>query len=223
MTGPPPTPTAPRGRDAMTALLQNGRRPVPDMTARILDAAAALYLERGRTETTLSAIAQRAGVSRPSVYKHLGDADGVAHALIDRELARFFERIGEVLLARPTLRDRLVEGLAFTVEYARGHVLLQRMLELEPDLVVTAFTLRGGDVLRRAVDLLAPELERATDHGEVVGIAPDVAAEWVARIAVSLVLTPSVTRDLEDPEELRRYLESLLVGGLVTREPSRSR
>jgi AcrR family transcriptional regulator len=196
---------------------------VPDMTARILDAAAVLYVERGRSETTLSAIAQRAGVSRPSVYKHLGDADGVAHALIDRELARFFEQVGAVLFAQPTLRDRLVEGLAFTVEYARGHVLLQRMLELEPDLVVTAFTLRGGDVLRRAVDLLAPELERAADDGEVVGIAPDVAAEWVARIAVSLVLTPSVTRDLEDPAELRRYLESLLVGGLVTREPSTSR
>jgi AcrR family transcriptional regulator len=221
MTGPRPSPTRPR--DAMTALLENGRRPVPDMTARILDAAAALYLERGRSGTTLSAIAQRAGVSRPSVYKHLGDADGVAHALIDRELGRFFEQVGPVLFAQPTLRDRLVEGLAFTVEHARDHALLQRMLELEPDLVVTAFTLRAGDVLRRAVDLLAPELERAADDGEVVGIAPDVAAEWVARIAVSLVLTPSVTRDLEDPAELRRYLESLLVGGLVTREPSRSR
>jgi AcrR family transcriptional regulator len=223
MTGSRPIPSPPRRRAAMAALLENGRRPVPDMTARILDAAGALYLERGRSETTLSAIAQRAGVSRPSVYKHLGDADGVAHALIDRELARFFEEVSAVLSAQPSLRDRLVEGLAFTVEYARGHALLQRMLELEPDLVVTAFTLRGGDVLRRAVGLLAPELERAADDGEVVGIAPDVAAEWVARIALSLVLTPSVTRDLDDPVELRRYLESLLVGGLVTRAPSTSR
>jgi AcrR family transcriptional regulator len=187
------------------------------MTGRILDAAAGLYLERGRSETTLSAIAQRAGVSRPSVYKHLGDADDVAHALIDRELARFFEAVGAVLVAQATLRDRLVEGLAFTVEYARDHALLRRMLELEPALVVTAFTLRGQEVLRRAVTLLAPELERAAEAGEVVGIAPDVAAEWVARVAVSLVLTPSVTRDLTDPVELRRYLESVLVGGLVPR------
>ena len=190
------------------------------MTGRILDAAAGLYLERGRTETTLSAIAQRAGVSRPSVYKHLGDADDVAHALIDRELARFFEAVGAVLVAQTNLRDRLVEGLTFTVEYARDHALLQRMLELEPALVVTAFTLRGQGVLRQAVALLVPELERAADTGEVVGIAPDVAAEWVARVAVSLVLTPSVTRDLTDPVELRRYLESVLVGGLVPREAS---
>jgi AcrR family transcriptional regulator len=213
------TPPAP----PMAARATNGSRPVTDMTTRILDAAAALYVERGRSETTLSAIAQRAGVSRPSVYKHLGDADGVAHALIDRELARFFEQVGALLLDQPTLRDRLVEGLAFTVEYARAHQLLQRMLALEPELVVTAFTLRGGDVLRRAVDLLGPELERATADGEVVGIAPDVAAEWVARVAISLVLTPSVTRDLEDPAELRGYLESLLVGGLVTREASPTR
>jgi AcrR family transcriptional regulator len=190
---------------------------VTEMTGRILDAAMELYLERGRAETTLSAIAQRAGVSRPSVYKHLGDADDVAHALIDREVARFFDEVGPVLFAQPTLRERLVEGLAFTVEYARAHTLLQRMLELEPALVVTAFTLRADAVLRQAVALLSPELERAADDGEVVGIPPDVAAEWVARVAISLVLTPSVTRDLTDPVELRRYLESVLVGGLVSR------
>jgi AcrR family transcriptional regulator len=210
---PPPT----GGRDTRDG---SGPRPVTDMTGRILDAAAGLYLERGRTETTLSAIAQRAGVSRPSVYKHLGGADDVAHALIDRELARFFEAVGGVLVAQPTLRDRLVEGLAFAVEYARDHALLQRLLELEPALVVTAFTLRGQEVLRQAVTLLVPELERAAEDGEVVGIAPDVAAEWVARVAVSLVLTPSVTRDLTDPVELRRYLESVLVGGLVPRATS---
>jgi AcrR family transcriptional regulator len=196
---------------------------VPDMTDRILDAAAALYLERGRSGTSLSAIAHRAGVSRPSVYKHLGDADGVAHALIDRELARFFDEVVSVLDAQPTVRDRLVEGLAFTVEYARRHELLQRMLELEPELVVTAFTIRAGDVLRRAVGLLAPELERAAADGEMVGIDPDVAAEWIARVAISLVLTPSVTRDLDDPAVLRHELAALLAGGLVSREAAHAR
>jgi AcrR family transcriptional regulator len=188
------------------------------MSERILDAAAELYLERGRSETTLSAVAHRAGVSRPSVYKHLGSVDDVAHALIGRELQRFFDAVTQVLAAQPTLRDRLVEGLAFTVEYARAHTLLQRLLELEPELVVTAFTLRAESVLRQAIALLSPELEQAADDRRLVHISPDVAAEWVARIAISLVLTPSVTRDLTDPVELRRYLESLLVGGLATEE-----
>jgi AcrR family transcriptional regulator len=188
------------------------------MSERILDAAAELYLERGRSETTLSAVAHRAGVSRPSVYKHLGSVDDVAHALIGRELQRFFDAVTQVLAAQPTLRDRLVEGLAFTVEYARAHTLLQRLLELEPELVVTAFTLRAESVLRQAIALLSPELEQAADDRRLVHISPDVAAEWVARIAISLVLTPSVTRDLTDPGELRRYLESLLVGGLATEE-----
>jgi AcrR family transcriptional regulator len=188
------------------------------MGQRILDAAEELYLERGRTETTLSAIAHRAGVSRPSVYKHLGSVDDVAHALIARELQRFFAAVTQVLAAQPTLRDRLVEGLAFTVEYARSHTLLQRLLELEPELVVTAFTLRAESVLRQAVALLGPELEQAADDRRLLNISPDVAAEWVARIAISLVLTPSVTRDLTEPAELRRYLGSLLVGGLATDE-----
>jgi AcrR family transcriptional regulator len=184
---------------------------------RILAAASALYLERGVGATTLSAVAQRAGVSRPTVYAHFGDAEAIAQVLIDAEITRFFEEVAEVIAAQPTLERRLVEGLAFAVEHAREHPLLQRMLALEPAAVLATFTVRAERVLHGAVALLAPELERAVDAGELHGIAPDVAAEWVGRIALSLILTPSVTRDLTDPEQLRRYLRSLLVGGLAPR------
>jgi AcrR family transcriptional regulator len=187
---------------------------------RILDAAEELYLDRGVAATTLSAVARRAGVSRPTVYKHFGDAQSLAGVLVDGHVAAYFELVAEVIEAQSSTRDRLVEGLAFTVEYALEHRLLQRLLLLEPEAVLTTFTTAAEPLLARAVALLEPELADAVERGEVRGIAPDVAAEWVARIALSLVLTPSVTRDLSDPAELRRYLTSLLVGGLgAAREP----
>ncbi len=193
--------------------------PAPDanapMAARILDAASALYIERGREGTTLSAIAERAGVSRPTVYKHLGDRTEVATALIDREVARFFTALIGVLAEHDRLDDRLVEGLAFAVEYARDDALLQRLLEIEPDRVVAAFTLRAEPVLERTVALPTAALAGGIEAGEVVGIDADVAAEWMGRIALSLILTPSVTRDLDDPDQLRGYLTSLLAGHLV--------
>lgn len=182
---------------------------------RIIDAAAELYLEHGVAGTTLSAVANRAGVSRPTVYKHVGDGQQLAAIVIEGEIDHFFDRLAEVLASQATVRDRLVEGLVFAVEYAREHALLQRLLLLEPHAVLTTFTTQAEPLLRRAIDLLEPELARAVEQGEIRGIDPDVAAEWVARLAISLVLTPSVTRDLTTPGELRRHLESLLVGGLV--------
>jgi AcrR family transcriptional regulator len=195
----------------------DGGAPDPAATrARILAAAEQLYLVHGVAATTLSAVAKRAGVSRPTVYKHFGDARNLAGVVIDRELSAFFEQLVETLAAHEGVREQLVEGLAFTLEYARGHELLQRLLELESETVLTALTTGATPVLERAIDLLEPELSAAAERGELAGSEPAVAAEWVARIGLSLVLTPSVTRDLSDGAELRSYVAPLVTGGLVT-------
>jgi AcrR family transcriptional regulator len=67
------------------------------VATRVLDAAYELYLERGLRETTLSAVAQRAGVSRPTVYKHVGDVAAVSGAVVARELERFFAEVARLL------------------------------------------------------------------------------------------------------------------------------
>lgn len=182
---------------------------------RILTAAEALYLERGVAATSLSAVAARAGVSRPTVYKHFGDRDDLAAVVIEGELTTFFERLAEVLERHAVVREQLVEALVFTVEYATGHRLLQRLLELESEAVLTTFTTNAGPVLARAIALLEPELVAAIERGEIEPTATDVAAEWVARMALSLVLTPSVARDVSDPAELRELVSALLVDGLL--------
>jgi len=40
-----------------------------------------------------------------------------------------------------------------------------------------------------------------------------LAAEWIMRILVSLVTMPSVTVDLKDPAQVRRYVEAHIVRG----------
>jgi AcrR family transcriptional regulator len=54
--------------------------------ARILDAASALYLERGVAGTTLAAIAARADVSRGTILHHFGGADGLLEAVAEQVL-----------------------------------------------------------------------------------------------------------------------------------------
>jgi AcrR family transcriptional regulator len=183
---------------------------VSGILPQLLDAALGLYLERGIHDTTLSAVAQRAGVSRPTVYKHLGDADAIADAVIERELAHFFAALVEVLAAQRPARERLVECVAFAVEYARSHPLVRRQLELEPGVILPVFTVEAQAVLHRAVDLIEPLVVTGIEERTLPDRDPRMQAEAAARLAISLVFSPSVTVELDDPVQLRRFVSVAL-------------
>lgn len=186
----------------------------PNIRERILDAAESCYLEIGPSKTLHRQIAERAGVSRPTVYKYAGDQDAVARALLDRELDRFFEAVEEVIESADTVRSRVVEALVFTVVYAREHALFQRLLRDEPHVVLPWLTTDATPVLRRVIDVAQPHLSEALRRQEIRKVRPDVVAEWMGRLAISLILTPSVSADLDRPVTLRRFVDDLFVAGL---------
>lgn len=183
------------------------------LAERLLDAALELYLERGVGDTTLSAVAGRAGVSRPTVYKHVGDVEALADAVIRREIDRFFIALGAVLTGGGPARARIVESVAFTVEHARSHPLLRRQLELEPALILPVFTVGAGAVLATAVDLVVPLARLAIEEGGLPDRDPAALAEVAARLAISLIFAPSPQLNVDDPDALRGFVGIALPGG----------
>ena len=183
---------------------------------RILDAAAASYVERGPSGTRHRTIAERAGVSRPTVYKYAGDQEAIARALLERELDRFFAAVAEVIARELSVRDRFVEALTFTVGYAAEHELFQRLLADQPEIVLPWLTTNSAPIIDRTVEVASPQLARAIDRGELRRVDPRVAAEWIARLAISLITTPSVTTDLTEPARLRRFVDDLFTVGLTS-------
>jgi AcrR family transcriptional regulator len=81
----------------------------------ILDATTDLLMETGHAkDVSIRAVAQRVGVTPPSIYLHFTDKD----ALLDAVCARYFERLDDVMqqVARdqPSTIDRLrAQGLAY--------------------------------------------------------------------------------------------------------------
>jgi hypothetical protein len=64
------------------------------------------------------------------------------------------------------------------------------------------------------VEFWVPFLETARDDGEVrADLDVRQASEWIMRILISLVTVPSAIVDLDDPEQLRRFIEAHLVRG----------
>jgi AcrR family transcriptional regulator len=65
--------------------------------ARILEAAIALFVERGYDRTSITAIAEGAGVSRATIFWHFGDKATLFQEAFRHMLVPFFEKFRESL------------------------------------------------------------------------------------------------------------------------------
>jgi AcrR family transcriptional regulator len=82
---------------------------------QLLDATKAIVDERGFHAASIEAVAREAGITRPVVYGHFGDLDGLLEALVERESARALAGLAEILPpvdpAEGDPRDALVAAL----------------------------------------------------------------------------------------------------------------
>jgi AcrR family transcriptional regulator len=87
---------------------------------RILTAATALFMEHGYAGTTISAVAERAEVSRATVFWHFSDKAGLFREAFSRLLAPFGDTIDQEI---PGLDPEkcLYRQLAMSEEFSREH------------------------------------------------------------------------------------------------------
>lgn len=193
--------------------------PPDGVRERILDAATQCLLESGLDARLHAAIAERAGLSRPTVYKHVGDQAAILDAVRDREIESFFTAAVPLLSRSTDLRAGLVDAVVFVVDYARRHTLLQKAMREHPELILPALTTESGPLIDRIDAMFADQLERAI---AAAGLAldPRVVVEWIYRIIVSLITTPSGP-PTETPPQLRDYIDGLVqLSGLVAITPA---
>lgn len=83
--------------------LAAGSRRKGERTAeRILDAAEALFAERGFDGATLRDVADRVGLRIPSLYNHFASKDSLYAAVLERGIGPVLEVLGEFVDARDT-------------------------------------------------------------------------------------------------------------------------
>jgi AcrR family transcriptional regulator len=156
--------------------------------AALLDAWGDLMRERGLESLTLAHVAKRAGVARNTVYGYFPDKHHLLLAYLEREVARFMDRLTEAIDAtvgaEARLRILIDEMLRyFAANRAAGH-----------DLAAVVGPEAFADVMRR-FDPVRKITHRVVHEGIHEGVFraldPDVAAELVGttmgafRVAVS--------------------------------------
>jgi AcrR family transcriptional regulator len=142
--------------------MQSVRNSKP-VEARILDAAAACMLANGVERTTLTDVARRARVSRPTIYRRWPD---IRYVLADLLTARIDRVLDEV----PTSgvgREAMVKRIVAVAEHLRRDEVVMSVLHNAPNMAMAYITERLGTSQQILIDALAHAIKLAQDEGSV--------------------------------------------------------
>ena len=183
---------------------------------RLIDAAEVCLRARGIRATTVSEVAEVAGVSRGWLYRHYPDKVSLLGAAIVRLNDAYWSEAHAVLEQIDGLDEQIAAGIRHgrTAYEDPGAILMKLRLE-EPD----EFAACAGAGIQGLVPDIAEFWTRylvsARDAGE---IHPDVdiaeAAEWVARVLISLATVPGQQLDPNDHRALLTHVRRYVMPGL---------
>ncbi|MGB3894765.1 TetR/AcrR family transcriptional regulator [Mycolicibacter sinensis] len=173
-----------------------------DVGERILNSAASCLLALGVERVTLAAIARRAGVSRPTVYRRWPDSRSVIAALLTARVAEAWTELAGPGTGREVLVMRIV---AVAARLRRDEVVMQ-VLHHAPDLAMVYITERMGASQRRLIDLVAAELADAQKTGSVRAGDPRQLAAMCLLITQSAIQSAQIVAPLLDEDALAAEL-----------------
>ncbi|BBX69030.1 TetR/AcrR family transcriptional regulator [Mycolicibacterium psychrotolerans] len=195
-----------------------GPRSVRD---RLIDAAEQCLTAKGIRATTVSEVAEVAGVSRGWLYRHFPDKSELLGAAIVRLNEAFWTESRTRLDAVTGLDQRIAVGVALARrESETPGALVLKLRQEEPEAFTACVGLGVRGLIPEIAAFWVPYVQAAVDSAE---IHPDTdcaeAAEWIARIMMSLATVPGEQCDLDDHASVLRHARRYIVAGLRT-EPA---
>lgn len=184
---------------------------------QILDAATELLLETGQAKAvSIRSVAQRVGVTPPSIYLHFADKD----ALLDAVCARYFEKLDEEMQRvaagqNSTIEVLRAQGLAY-VSFARQTPELYRLATMgegRPGSDVD-ITLNSSAFVHMRTSVEALMAEGIYPPGDATTRALEL---WTAAHGVAAMLISKPYLPWGDPEEFTdRVLRAVCTGHIVS-------
>jgi AcrR family transcriptional regulator len=135
---------------------------------QILDVTESIVETSGFHAVSIDRVAREAGITRPVVYTHFGDLDGLLNALVDRGNRGTLEALGRIVPREPGGRpdEVLLDSLRQFLETVRADPVTWRLALLPPE---------------SAPRLLADRIAR--DRANVVAALATVAEPWLPAAA----------------------------------------
>lgn len=176
---------------------------------KVLDAGERLLAERG-ADLTMEDVANEAGVTRTTVYRHVANRDELLTAVVLRTSARLAEELAVILDGPGSFDDRVVESVVLIVGAVRDTPHLRAVVSL-PDPGRRWPQIDSSNAFLDAVwAFFRPRVQRAVDEdGVVLRATVDRTIDWLLRQTLLAMLVPSIAG--EDDDALRDELRTFVV------------
>lgn len=157
----------------------------------LLDAAERCLARTGFTRTTMSDLAREMKVARSTLYRQIDSVERAIQLIVTRMGYRFLDEITAATLGGPLGSDMFTKAVLRLISTLRGNPAVRRLLENEPELLgqMMSHDVRQY-VERRVVEVAAPGLAEAMAAGVIRKDDPQLAAQWLLRVAIILLLAP---------------------------------
>jgi AcrR family transcriptional regulator len=148
---------------------------------------------------SIDRVAREAGITRPVVYTHFGDLDGLLNAVVDRGNRGTLEALARIVPRDPgggSPEEVLVESLRRFLETVREDPVTWRLALMPPEsaprLLAERIARDRAGVVQTLAGVVRPWLEQAAD-----GLEPDPVIVAHSLVAVSEEMARLVLADLE--------------------------
>lgn len=186
------------------------RNAEPSVEDRVLDAAAACVLAVGVKRVTLTDIARRARMSRPTIYRRWSDTNGVLAALMTARIAGVLDTVPNYGPGRQALVARVVA----VAEHLRNDAVVMSVLHDAPEFAMVYIAERLGTSQLILIDALADAIKLAQDDGSVRAGDPRELSVMCLLITQSTIQSAQMVQKLLDREALSVELARSLNGYL---------
>ncbi|MEV6430314.1 helix-turn-helix domain-containing protein [Nocardia sp. NPDC051463] len=178
----------------------------------ILDAARDCVEEFGVRRTTLTEVARRARVSRPTVYRRWPDTGALVAELLVRELRAI---VTATMPAVGPARTRLVRGIVTGAAAIRANPLFGKIFRTDTDLMLTYVFGRLGRNQRHLIDLFTTGIREGQQDSTIRDGDAEQMATMLLLIAQSAVQSAGTVAALLDGAALDAELTRAIDGYLV--------
>ena len=196
--------------------------PRPDVSEerkdQILDAAAAVFAEKGVHESRMDDIVEKSGLSKGSLYWYFKSKDEILLGIFERMFAREFVELEKLAgIDEPaTARIRLFTE---TVIQDVNHML--RLMPIAYEFLSLAFRRKFVQdafkiYINKFMEILLPIIQQGIDSGEFRQISPLEAGIAIGSIIEGTILLWVYDKDLVKPEIHIRSGINLFLAGIKT-------
>lgn len=188
----------------------------------VLEAAEALFAERGFDATRLEDIAERVGIRRASIVYYFKDKRELYDTVLGSVFGSLLAALAEALSRDVPLADRIEAAVSCWVDFVGqrpsvARIILREVADATPDRrsAVLAHTQPFGDLVRKEIFERPDFAETHLAHIDPVHVASTVAGSTVFLVAAMPNLLPDLALDPISREHLSAHKREMV--GIVRR------